>query len=216
MQTRWNQLVSGNYLEITRQRAWYLSKAEFERRLVECLKFIELKSLKGDNGGDALIPVTKSLDQFWHFLILETQYYEELCQRLGQGAFVHHSLGDAKESLNGPDRIIERLASDLSWLGAYVGQYGFFENNSSKYWSVVHHLRSHLGLSLHCINTIGKDVAHRFGAVPNESSLQDYLVTYVDKNTVLEVGIVQFIKNHIHDLGWVVRALISLRERIAR
>lgn len=87
---------------------------EMAGRIVdEGLKFV---AACATNPGLGLAP-SRIVDEGWHALILHTQMYAELCERLGgEGAFVHHSPGYDPTSYDPPilDRTRETIAA-LGW-----------------------------------------------------------------------------------------------------
>src|SRR5690348_4424920 len=63
-----------------------LPKAELHARIEETLKFLAIA-----NYCSGAIPVSRDIDDMWHYWILETQEYEALCLSLPGGRFIHHT-----------------------------------------------------------------------------------------------------------------------------
>ena len=62
---------------------------EVRRRIAECLKGLIVLHLIGGN-----IPFSDDIDAIWHYWILQTAEYAELCRKLPGGEFLHHSSAD--------------------------------------------------------------------------------------------------------------------------
>jgi hypothetical protein len=110
-----------------------LADDEVDARIEETLKFL---NMAGHIEGS--IPVTRELDEVWHYWILETQEYATLCARLPGGGFVHHASNDFAEFA---DPEIGRRAIDIDHhvaiLASYVDNYGPFAAERVRYWRVA-------------------------------------------------------------------------------
>ena len=103
----------------------------------ECLRFLYLSSLTQGS-----IPVTKTIDDIWHFLILQTKEYSELCQSLPGKKMIHHSSDIYLKhfSLESPSLLENEEAEmesqrQLEWLVSYVFNFGDFTEDNIPYWS---------------------------------------------------------------------------------
>ncbi|MFF8657319.1 glycine-rich domain-containing protein [Streptomyces huasconensis] len=114
----------------------------------ECLRYLYLISRHPDRLGGLFLPVEQDIDEIWHYLILQTREYRELCeQRLPGGHFIHHrSIAyDAYQSAPGRERAAEEA---LRWIPLYTAAFGPFDEHALPHWTVVRFLHDELGLSL--------------------------------------------------------------------
>ncbi|MBM7171048.1 hypothetical protein JQK87_22120 [Streptomyces sp. G44] len=114
----------------------------------ECLRYLYLVSLHPDRLGGLFLPVEQDIDEIWHYLILQTREYRELCeQRLPGGHFIHHrSIAyDAYQAAPGREKAAEEA---LRWIPLYTAAFGPFDENALPHWTVVRFLHDELGLSL--------------------------------------------------------------------
>ena len=122
-----------------------LSPQDKQKTLIqaeECLRFLYLSSLTQGS-----IPVTKTIDDIWHLLILQTKEYSELCQSLPGKKLIHHTSDIYLKyfSLNSSSAENEKTKEyeenelesqrQLEWLVSYVFNFGDFTNESISYWS---------------------------------------------------------------------------------
>ncbi|WP_399921849.1 hypothetical protein [Streptomyces kanamyceticus] len=114
----------------------------------ECLRYLYLVSRYPDRLGGLFLPVEQDIDEIWHYLILQTREYRELCgQRLPGGHFIHHrSIAyDAYQAAPGRERAAEEA---LRWVPLYTATFGPFDEHALPHWTVVRFLHDELGLSL--------------------------------------------------------------------
>ena len=110
----------------------HLPAAEIGARIEETLKFLNIAIYcRGD------IPVTREIDEVWHYWILETKEYWQLCQRLQGRKFVHHSSKDYPAASSDVFDEDADLVSNVATLGTYVLNYGPFEADRVKYWRLA-------------------------------------------------------------------------------
>jgi hypothetical protein len=117
-------------------------------RIEECLKFLNIATFCRGN-----IPVTQEIDDIWHYWILETMDYKNLCQKLTGRSFIHHRSNDYQrlhakrtQSSNNP------LEWEVAMLSAYVINYGPFKADRVKYWWLADHLVTQRGWSVKELN----------------------------------------------------------------
>lgn len=125
-----------------------LPSEEVDVRVEEMLKYLNMAvHCNGD------IPVSKEIDEVWHYWILETAEYERLCRRLHGGAFLHHSSNDYAAYVD-PDAKNHRidLMLGVSILGSYVLNYGPFEPGRVNYWPLAARLMERLRWDLNQLN----------------------------------------------------------------
>jgi hypothetical protein len=121
---------------------------EVSRRVEETLKFLNMATYFHGN-----IPVTKEIDDVWHYWILETREYSRLCSRLQGQEFIHHSsnvylnFGDEQDRPT-PDPLEEEAAV----LCSYVLNYGRFEKDRVKYWVFADYLVEKCGWTVDQLN----------------------------------------------------------------
>ena len=117
-------------------------------RIEECLKFLNIATFCRGN-----IPVTQEIDDIWHYWILETMDYKNLCQKLTGRSFIHHRSNDFQRPR---DKRIQSSINPLEWevamLSAYVLNYGPFKPDRVKYWWLADHLVTQRGWSVKKLN----------------------------------------------------------------
>jgi hypothetical protein len=138
-----------------------LPPEEVELRIDELLKFLNLAVHK-----DGPTPVSREIDDVWHYWVLQTVEYASLCSKLPGGLFVNHSSNDYEEFvvLDVKTKAPDPLAM-MSFLGAYVKNFGPFEADRVTHWPFATRLMDLLGWSLDelnarllaCMNVAGSD-----------------------------------------------------------
>ncbi|MGW6026133.1 hypothetical protein [Streptomyces sp. NPDC055099] len=114
----------------------------------ECLRYLYLLSRHPDRLGGLFLPVEQDIDEIWHYLILQTREYRQLCeQRLPGGHFIHHrSISyDAYQADPGRETAAEEA---LRWIPLYTAAFGPFDEAALPHWTVVRFLHEELELSL--------------------------------------------------------------------
>jgi hypothetical protein len=118
---------------------------EVQARVEECLKFLNMATFCRGN-----IPVTREIDDVWHYWMLETMDYQRLCKRLTGRRFIHHRSNDYG------DKGIRRMKNPVEWdvamLSAYVTNYGPFRPDRVKYWRLADHLVTKRGWTVEQLN----------------------------------------------------------------
>ncbi|GAA1935972.1 hypothetical protein GCM10009837_72350 [Streptomyces durmitorensis] len=123
----------------------------------ECLRYLYLVSRHPDRLGGLFLPVEQDIDEIWHYLILQTREYRDLCeQRLPGGHFIHHrSISyDAYQAAPGRETAAEEA---LRWIPLYTAAFGPFDEDALPHWTVVRFLHDVLDLSLAQIADIAVD-----------------------------------------------------------
>src|SRR5215469_10500296 len=91
-----------------------LDRAELRIRIVELLKGLTLMGL---DRGDVLF--ADCIDTIWHYWILQTEQYAQLCNTLSHGQFRHHSSIDYplldRENLDARAELNRRVAFFVSY-----------------------------------------------------------------------------------------------------
>lgn len=142
--------LSPAYINLAWKRGPEKSGAMFSVRFVECLKFLSIVSLtKGRR-----IPVTPEVDDIWHELIVQTMSYNDLCQDLPGGHFIHHeSITPAKYAERVGD--YEFVRELLLWIPDYYHSFGLFTEEAAECWTVCDFLMSEMNMTLDDINALG-------------------------------------------------------------
>ncbi|WP_435058223.1 hypothetical protein [Streptomyces sp. bgisy060] len=114
----------------------------------ECLRYLYLVSRHPDRLGGLFLPVEQNIDEIWHYLILQTREYLDLCERrLPGGHFIHHrSVSyDAYQEAPGREAAAEEA---LRWIPLYTAAFGPFDADALPHWTVVRFLHDELRMSL--------------------------------------------------------------------
>lgn len=131
-----------------RKKLAHLSEAELQARIEETLKFLMIARFCTGS-----IPVCRELDEIWHYWILQTQQYEQLCRSLPGGEFLHHSSNAYIECFDPEVGSRDNLRSDVYMLATYVANFGPFEPGRFKYWLLALHLIEERGWTLDELNS---------------------------------------------------------------
>jgi hypothetical protein len=125
-----------------------LDRAELLIRIVEFLKGL---TLMGSDRGDVLF--ADGIDTIWHYWILQTEQYAQLCSALSHGQFRHHSSVDYplldRENLDARGELNRRVAFFVS----YVRAFGAMEARRLRYWPALELLMATLQWDLRKTNT---------------------------------------------------------------
>ncbi|MFJ2738390.1 hypothetical protein ACIO3O_01855 [Streptomyces sp. NPDC087440] len=133
----------------------------------ECARYLHLVSRHPDRLAGLFLPVEQDIDEVWHFLILQTREYRDLCeQRLPGGHFIHHrsiSYDAYRTTETEPEAGTVETADPsratvaeeaLRWIPLYAEAFGGFDAEGFPHWTVVRFLHEELGLSLAEINAL--------------------------------------------------------------
>ncbi|MFJ4879883.1 hypothetical protein ACIP93_32415 [Streptomyces sp. NPDC088745] len=124
----------------------------------ECARYLYLVSRHPDRLAGLFLPVEQDIDEIWHFLILQTREYRELCeQRLPGGHFIHHrSISYDAYRTTEPVAPQRTAAAEeaLRWIPFYRQAFGGYDEEALPHWTVVRFLHQELGLSLEEINAL--------------------------------------------------------------
>ena len=135
-----------------------LDQAELLIRIVEFLKGL---TVTGSERGDILF--ADSIDTMYHYWILQTEQYAQLCSALSHGRFRHHSSVDypllERENLDARRELNRRVA----FFVAYVRTFGAMEARRLRYWPALELLMATLRWDLRKMNTylLAKAERHR-------------------------------------------------------
>lgn len=95
------------------------------------------------------LPVSKEIDQIWHYCILSTRDYFDTCSRLGF-EYLHHEPRIAS-TFSIP--LEENSRHGLEWMLSYTRNFGKYEDEAVRYWPVAGNLCSKAGWTLADLNT---------------------------------------------------------------
>jgi hypothetical protein len=126
----------------------HLPEAELRARIEETLKFLAIATYC-----HGAIPVSRDIDEVWHYWILQTQEYEALCLSLQGKKFIHHTSNDYVECFETEIGKRDNLLSDIKMLATYVANYGPFEESRVKYWLLASHLVKKCGWNVQQLNS---------------------------------------------------------------
>jgi len=125
-----------------------------ERQVVECVRYLYLLSKYGEQLGGSFLPVEQPIDDIWHYLILQTREYAQLCERLPGGFFIHHRSLPYEDYQRQTSR--EQLIEEsLRWLPLYRLEFGPFDEEALPHWTMARFLHDEVGLSLAAIAALG-------------------------------------------------------------
>jgi hypothetical protein len=124
---------------------------QIKTKYLECLKYLFLVSKYYDKLEGKFMPLTQDVDEIWHFIIIQTRQYMELCNRLPGNFFLHH------QSLSFDSYIAKDISRQdsikemLMWIPLYIDNFGCFNLKTGKYWKIVRYLNVSLNMSYDCI-----------------------------------------------------------------
>lgn len=120
-----------------------------EHQVIECLKYLYLISRYPERLAGLFLPVEQAIDEVWHYLILQTREYRELCEeRLPGRFFIHHRSLPYEDYQQGQPSREKALGEALRWLPLYREEFGPFDKDALPHWTMVRFLNEHVGLSL--------------------------------------------------------------------
>ncbi|MFC9433291.1 hypothetical protein [Nocardia sp. NPDC057030] len=115
----------------------------------EAVRYLILVSAHREELTGLFLPVEQAIDEVWHYLILQTREYAELCEnRLPGGHFIHHrSISYDAYGQRQPSReaMIEQF---LRWIPLYCARFGEFDAEGGRWWTMVRFLHEEMGHSL--------------------------------------------------------------------
>ncbi|MEV7283132.1 hypothetical protein AB0O01_00955 [Streptomyces sp. NPDC093252] len=125
-----------------------------DRQVTECLRHLYLISAHRDELAGLFLPVEQHIDEIWHYLILQTREYRDLCeQRLPGGFFIHHR-GIAYEEYRQEPAREQSIAEALRWIPLYCREFGPFDEGALPHWTIVRFLHERMGMSLADISAL--------------------------------------------------------------
>jgi hypothetical protein len=132
-----------------------LDQDELRVRIAECLKALVLM-----NPGPVLF--SEDIDTIWHYWIMQTDQYAQLCADLPGGGFRHHSSNDypggepdAADKAGEGDRVVGHFVS-------YVAVFGAIEPDRLRFWPPLASLMESLGWDLPRMNAFLQERSLQF------------------------------------------------------
>jgi hypothetical protein len=110
-----------------------LSRPEVRARVAECLKGLAFMT-------PGPILFSADIDTIWHYWILQTEQYAELCARLPGRRFLHHSSNDypvPEDSDRDKRRLLKRL---INFFAAYSSHFGPMRKGRLHHWPALERL----------------------------------------------------------------------------
>jgi hypothetical protein len=137
-----------------------MEKSAADLPVREFLRFAKLSLLMPRKipGLYRFIPVVPLIDKIWHFLILQTREYHEICEQLQPGKFLHHRTFLYERHMSINPKISELHQEDLSWLASYVDNFGDYSKEAVVFWRIPLLLMSELDWSLEKVNMLAYEL----------------------------------------------------------
>ncbi|GAA5051450.1 glycine-rich domain-containing protein [Nocardia callitridis] len=121
----------------------------------EAVRYLTLVSAHPDQLGGLFLPVEQAIDEVWHYLILQTREYVDLCEnRLPGGFFIEHrsiSYSDYGREQPSRETMIEQ---SLRWIPLYCSRFGEFDAEGAAWWTMVRFLHEQMNYSLSDISAL--------------------------------------------------------------
>ncbi|MFI1258204.1 hypothetical protein ACH4U6_31085 [Streptomyces netropsis] len=119
-----------------------------ERQVIECLRYLYLISRHREQLGGLFLPVEQDIDEIWHYLILQTREYRELCEeRLPGRFFIHHRSIGYEDYQREPGRE-QAIEEALRWIPLYCREFGPFDEGALPHWTIVRFLHQQLDMPM--------------------------------------------------------------------
>ncbi|MFI9204344.1 hypothetical protein [Streptomyces sp. NPDC053048] len=119
-----------------------------ERQVLECLRYLYLISRHRDRLSGLFLPVEQEIDEIWHYLILQTREYRELCEeKLPGGFFIHHRSIAYEDYQEEPGRE-KSIEEALRWIPLYCQEFGPFDEGALPHWTIVRFLYERMEMTL--------------------------------------------------------------------
>jgi hypothetical protein len=133
-----------------------LGREVLTRRVCELLKFLILVRFSPGR-----ILFGKEIDEIWHFWILQTREYAELCKKLPGRSFRHHSStaydqGSASAPRQHPGEAVERI---LSFFISYYRNFGPVPEDRIDCWPTLRQVMQEAGWDLAGMNEFLREQA---------------------------------------------------------
>ncbi|WP_069161106.1 hypothetical protein [Nocardia altamirensis] len=112
----------------------------------EATRYLTLVSAHREKLSGLFLPVEQAIDEVWHYLILQTREYADLCEnRLPGGYFIHHrSISYADYGQQQPSREV-MIEQFLRWIPLYSARFGGFDADGGRWWTMVRFLHEEMG-----------------------------------------------------------------------
>ncbi|GAA0603427.1 hypothetical protein GCM10010174_19700 [Kutzneria viridogrisea] len=118
------------------------------RQVLECLRYLYLVSKHRERLAGLFLPVEQEIDEVWHYLILQTAEYRQLCEQALPGrCFIEHRSIAYEDYQREPGRE-QAIEQALRWIPLYQREFGPFDEDALPHWTMVRFLHEQIGLSL--------------------------------------------------------------------
>jgi len=141
-----DEVLLQRYLPETMERYFIaklpaLEHGELRARIAECLKAL----LLAVSGG---ILFSDEIDAIWHYWILQTKQYAELCAKLPAGIFQNHSSADYPDDQSPPVQDVQEVDRVIGFFASYVQHFGPINASRLRFWPALESLIKALGWDL--------------------------------------------------------------------
>ena len=138
-----------------------------DTKITELLKYLYLASISDDDGP---ILFSQEVDDVWHYWILQTRQYRELCSELPGRKFLNHSSNDypptGAEFDEVPASALQNRA--LQYFCNYYATFGGFTESSTKAWPWLALIRSVCGGDVDSINAFLREKISQYSLSNSE------------------------------------------------
>ena len=133
-----------------------LSRDVLTRRVCELLKFLILVRFSPGR-----ILFGKEVDEIWHFWILQTRQYAELCRKLPGKSFRHHSSTTYEQCLASPPQqdVGEAVERIVSFFISYYRNFGPLAEDHIECWPTLRQVMQEAGWDLVGLNDFLREQA---------------------------------------------------------
>lgn len=133
-----------------------LGRDVLTRRVCELLKFLILVRFSPGR-----ILFGKEVDEIWHFWILQTRQYAELCRKLPGKSFRHHSSTTYDQCLASPPRqdVGEAVERIVSFFISYYRNFGPLAEDRIECWPTLRQVMQEAGWDLVGLNDFLREQA---------------------------------------------------------
>ena len=124
-------------------------------RICELLKFLMLVRFSPGR-----ILFGKDVDDVWHYWILQTRQYAQLCEKLPGRTFRHHSSVDYRETEDATETgIVDAVQRILSFFISYYGNFGPLTTDRLECWPTLQRVAHEADWTLDDLNDFLHDQA---------------------------------------------------------
>lgn len=164
------ELIDSDYLVILKSKYPSVGEKDFWISIRELIRYLYLTSFAPHG---LFFPGTKLMDDLWHSLITETKVYQNLCNNLRPGTFLHHS------GIKYNDYTAEIGANQIhvegtSWLSSYLNAFGPLDVDAFDSLLMAKAIAKNMGLSLDQLNAYA-EILKQLSVEENHSNKNDLM-----------------------------------------